>query len=110
MFEDEIDRPALDQLERRDLFANRLRGPAQQGQGGARIGYRDQGSLNFRGLGKQFQHGRGDHAKGTLGPDEKLFQIIARIVLAQAAQAVPDSPVGQHYFQAQHQITRIAIA
>ena len=36
--------------------------------------------------------------------DEKLLEVVARVVLAQCAQAVPDLPVGEHHLQAEHRV------
>ena len=38
---------------------------------------------------KELQHGGGDDAERALGADEQLLQVVAGVVLAQAAQAVP---------------------
>ena len=40
--------------------------------------------------GKQLQHRGGDDAERAFGADEELLQVVAGVVLAQAAQAVPD--------------------
>jgi hypothetical protein len=39
-----------------------------------------------------------------------VLEVVAGVVLAQAAQAVPDAAVGQHHFQAQRQLAGIAVA
>ena len=59
--------------------------------------------------GKEPERGRGDDAQGALGTDEQLLQVVARVVLAQAAQAVPDAAVGQHHLQAERQLARVAV-
>ena len=59
---------------------------------------------------KQFQHGGGNDAERAFRADEQLFQVVAGVVLAQGAQAVPDAPVRQHHFQPEHQIAHRAIA
>ncbi len=42
--------------------------------------------------------------------DEELLQVVAGVVLAQAAQPVPDAAVGEHHFEPEHEVARIAIA
>ena len=42
--------------------------------------------------------------------DKQLLQVVAGVVLAQRAQAVPDRAVWQHHFEAEHEIARIAVA
>ncbi len=46
----------------------------------------------------------------ALGADEQVFQVVAGVVLAQAAQAVPQAAVGQYDLQAEAEFARIAIA
>lgn len=38
----------------------------------------------------------------TLGPDEELLQVQARVVLAECAQHVQHAPVREHNLQPQH--------
>src|SRR6202011_5219976 len=55
--------------------------------------------------------GRGSNdPERALAADEELLQIVAGIVLAQAAQPVPDPPVREHDLEAQSQLARIAVA
>jgi hypothetical protein len=63
-----------------------------------------------RGSGKELQHGRGDDAQRSLGADEQVLQVVAGVVLAQAAQAIPDLAARQHHFEAQRQFARVAVA
>ncbi|GBE43463.1 hypothetical protein BMS3Bbin10_01540 [bacterium BMS3Bbin10] len=63
----------------------------------------------FRGLWKQLQHRTGNDAERALGPDKQVFQVITRIVLAERAQPVPDTPVGQYHLKSQNHVPRIAI-
>ena len=42
--------------------------------------------------------------------DEELLQVVAGIVLAQAAQPVPHRAVRQHHFEPERQIARVAVA
>ncbi len=46
--------------------------------------------------GVQPQAGRGDDAQRAFGPDQKMAQVIACIVLAQPGKAVEDGAVGQN--------------
>ena len=61
-------------------------------------------------LRKQLQHRRGDDAERAFGADEELLQIVAGVVLAQAAHQVEHAAVGQHDFEPQHQLARHAVA
>ncbi|MNQ11836.1 hypothetical protein D3C85_247300 [compost metagenome] len=58
----------------------------------------------------QFHDRARDDAEGTLGADVQVAQIVARIVLAQAAQAAPDLALRRDHFQAQAQLARISVA
>ena len=59
---------------------------------------------------KQLQHSRGDDAERSFGADEELLERVARIVLAQRAQAVEDASIRQHHFQPEHQIPHRSVA
>ena len=59
---------------------------------------------------KELEHGGRHQPQRTLGADEQMLEVVASIVLAQAAQAVPDAAVGQHNLQTEHQIAHIAVA
>ncbi|MCY1544818.1 hypothetical protein D9M68_807240 [compost metagenome] len=39
-----------------------------------------------------------------------MLEVVAGVVLAQGGQAVPDRAVGQHHFQAQDVVARVAVA
>ncbi len=58
---------------------------------------------------EQPQHGRGDDAERSLRTDEELLQVVAGIVLHEAAQAVPDLAGRQHHLQPEHQAPRVAV-
>ena len=75
----------------------------------------DPGEPEKRGLdlarfGEELQGGGGDDPERAFAADKELLQIVAGVVLAQAAQPVPDPPVRQHDFQAQGQLARISVA
>ena len=59
---------------------------------------------------EELQHRGGDDAERAFGADEELLQVVAGVVLAQAAQAVPDAAVGKHDLDAQRQLARVAEA
>ena len=48
---------------------------------------------------EELQHGGRDDAERSFGADEQVLEVVAGVVLAQAAQSVPDATVGQHDFQ-----------
>ena len=56
-------------------------------------------------------HGRrGDDAQRAFAANEQVAQVVAGVVLAQAAQAVPDLALRRHHLQTQAQFARIAVA
>ena len=63
-----------------------------------------------RGSGKSFEHRRGHDAQRALRADEELLEVVAGVVLAQAAQAAVDAAVREHRFDAQRQLARVAVA
>src|SRR5262245_1426274 len=56
------------------------------------------------------QHRRGDDAERALGAEEYLLQVVAGVVLAQAAQAVPYAAIGKHHLETEHLLARVAVA
>jgi len=58
----------------------------------------------------QLEHRAGDHAERAFRTDEQLLQVVAGIVLAQPAQAAKHAAVGEHDFQPEREVARIAIA
>ncbi|KAG0920098.1 hypothetical protein G6F32_015770 [Rhizopus arrhizus] len=63
-----------------------------------------------RGQRVQLQHGGSDDAHRAFGADEQVFKVETGVVLAQRRQAIPDGAVGQHHFQAQDVVARVAVA
>ena len=63
-----------------------------------------------RGRANSRRDGGGDDPEAALRPQEGLLQVVAGIVLAQRAQAVPDPAVAQHHLEAEHQLARHAVA
>ena len=59
---------------------------------------------------KGLEAGGRDDAKCSLRADVEIAQVVAGVVLAQAAQAVPHLARRQHDLEAQAQLTRVAIA
>ena len=84
--------------------------PPEQGDGGGDVGDGHQRRRPRPRRREQLQHRRGDDAERALGADEQLLEVVAGVVLAQAAQAVPDAPVGQHDLEAEHELARVAEA
>ena len=58
---------------------------------------------------KELDHRGGNDAERAFGADEQLFEVVTGIVLAQAAQAVPDFARGQHDLQTERQFTSVAV-
>jgi hypothetical protein len=67
------------------------------------------GSRHCPWQGEKLEYGSGNDAKSPLGADEQVLQVVASVVLAQAAQAIPDLAAGQHDLQTEGQFTRVAI-
>ncbi len=58
---------------------------------------------------EELQNGAGYDAERSLGTDEKIAQIVARIVLLEASEPVPDLPGRKHDLQPQAKLAHIAI-
>src|SRR5580765_2672546 len=98
------------QLEPREPLTSLLEGPAEQVQGPLRILERDHRRGAGLGHREKLQDRRGDHPQRPFRSNEELLEIVAGIVLAQSAQAVPDLPRGQDNLKAQQELARVAIA
>ena len=61
-------------------------------------------------LGRELNHRRRDHRERAFRSDQQVFEIIAGIVFAQLAEAVPDFAIGEHRFEAERQIAHHAVA
>ena len=110
MLGDKLHGGGRDQLEGRDLVAEFVLGECQKPQGGGRIGDGEQrrhGMLRPR---QQPQDRRRDDAERALAADEELLPVVARIVLAQPAQAIDDGAVGQHHLEPEHEAAGHAVA
>ena len=59
---------------------------------------------------KQLQHRRGNDAERAFAAEEQLLQVVAGVVLAQALEAVPHAAVGEHDFESEYQVARVAVA
>src|SRR5216684_4320057 len=87
MLEHEREAKIGEQLEAREPLATSLQGSLEQCQGFFRTFQCDHGRGARLRQRKEFQNRRCDHAERSFRTDEKLLQIIAGVVLAQAAQA-----------------------
>ncbi len=74
------------------------------------LGEPEKRGLDFARFRKELQGRGGDDPERAFAANKKLLQIVAGIVLAQAAQPVPDPPVREHDLEAQGQLARIAVA
>ena len=61
-------------------------------------------------LRKQAQGRRGDDAERPFRADEKILEVIAAIVFAQAFQPVPDAAIGEHDLEPEGEIARAAVS
>jgi hypothetical protein len=110
VLEHQFQRRPPDDLESRDIVARDIAQASEQGDGGGRIGHRHPGRGARARARKQLQRRRRDQTQAAFGADEKLLEVVACVVLAQAAQSVPDASVGQHHFQAQAEFAGVAVA
>ena len=49
-------------------------------------------------------------AQRSFGADEKLLEVVPGVVLAQAAQPIPDATIGEYDLDAEHELARVAEA
>ena len=103
-------RLGADRLEAGEAVGQRAPHPAQQRDGlPRRIDRRERRDLH-RGHREQLQGRGGDQPQRALGADEQLLQVVAGVVLAQAAQRGQDAAVGQHHLEPEHQVAHVAEA
>ena len=106
----EVEADAGHHLERRQGVAAGGAGAGEQLQNVVRRRRAGEGGFPDPRPREKFKHGGRDDAQGALGADEQVLQVIARVVLAQGPEAVPNAPVGQHHFEPQHQVAGVAVA
>src|SRR6266853_5343764 len=110
MLEHEREAKIGEQLEAREALAASLQGSLEQCQSLLRTFQRHHGRGTRLRQRKEFQNRRCDYTERSLGTDEKLLQVITRVVLAQAAQTIPYLSRGQHDLEPEHELTGIAVA
>src|SRR5258706_13302153 len=106
MLEHEREAKIGEQLEARDPLTTGRQGPLEQCQGLFWTFQRHHGRRMRLRQRKEFQNRGCDYAERSFRTDEKLLQVIARVVLAQAAQAIPYLSRGQHDLEPQHELAR----
>ena len=106
----ELDGATLNQLAGAQRVAGCVIDLPKERYGRFDVRHGDQCRLAAARFGEELQDRRRDNPQGSFGSQKQLLQIVAGVVLPQAAQAVPDPPVGQDNFQAKHQIPRVAVA
>ena len=79
---------------------------AERGLGG---GEAHEGHRARQGARVELQHRRRDESQGALGAEEEVLEVVARIVLAQALEPVPDPAVGQHHLEPEDEVAGIAV-
>ncbi len=109
MAQRDLEADALDQLEGDQLRPARLASREQRERLFGR-GHGAQRRLAHRERGVEAQARRGDQAERALGADEQVAQRVAAVVLADAAQVVEHTAVGQHDLEAEHELARVAVA
>src|SRR5712671_7345261 len=110
MGESQIEGCARDQLERRQLVGGGGAGAPEEAHHVLDPAEPEESGFDFARFGKELNRRGSDDAEGALAADEELLQIVAGIVLAQAAKAVPNPSVGQHHLEAQCQLAGFAVA
>ena len=110
MFKHKIQRWSANNFESVDPLAAAFTQQAKQFYGCAWIAHGDPGCGTRAGQREKFYHGGGYQAQRAFGADEEMLEIVAGIVLAQAAQTVPDAAVGQDNLQAKSQLAHVAVA
>ena len=110
VFEHEVERRPADDFEGRHVVAGRVAQAAEQAHCGGRIGHGGPGGGTDVRAREQLQRRRRDEAQAAFGADEEMLEVVAGIVLAQGAQAVPDATVGEDHFEAEGEFAGIAVA
>ena len=105
----ELDALPGHELEAGDAAAGALGGEVKKLERGLRRRHADEGGLDRARARQQPQHRRRDDAERAFGADEQVFQIVAGIVLLQLVEIVEHAAVGQHHFEAEHELARDAI-
>ena len=105
----EFERAAADQFETGRSPAGRLLREREEIERRGERGKPDESGFDRLRRGKQFQHGRGDHAERAFGADEQVLEVVSGIVLLQLVEAVPDPAVGERHFEAEHEVARDAV-
>ena len=105
-----LEHAARDEFERREPVAHQRAQGGQQLDGFLRIFDGDPRGGTCGRFGKELEHGGGDDSQCPLGAHEEVLEVVAGVVLPQRLEPVPDAPVGQHDFQAEHEVARIAVA
>ena len=80
-----------------------LNGGLQRWHGGER------GELRHR-QGIEFHRGRSDDTQGAFRANHQVAQVVAGVVFAQARQTIPDFTLRGDHFQAETQLTGVAVA
>ncbi len=88
MGESQIEGSARDQLERRQLVGGGGVGAPEEAHYILDTGEAEKRCFDLARFGKELHRRGSDDAEGSLAADEELLQIVAGIVLAQAAQPV----------------------
>ena len=102
--EGELDTLAGHQLEGLQAGVGGPPGPGQKVEGIVRAVQADHGHRPAGGPREELDAGGGDDAQGALGTGQEPLEVVAGIVLAQAAEATPDLAVGEHGLQAQDKV------
>jgi hypothetical protein len=106
----ERDAIARYKLEAGQPVTDRLAHRAEQGDRCRYVAEGDPRGRRRARAGEELEDRRGDDAQRAFAAQENLLQVVSGIVLAQPAQAVPYFAVGEHDFEAEHELTSIAVA
>ena len=99
LLDDEIHRGAVQKLDGRQRLTQVAACGGVCGEHRIEGGEAKEGQVHGGGQGGQREGATGDHAQGSLGANEELAQVVARVVLAQRRKVVEHRAVGQHRLQ-----------
>ncbi len=102
----EIDGEAADQFETRGRAIAALLDEVEEIDCGLRRWHADERRLDGLRRRKQLEHRRRDDAERAFGADEQVAQVVAGVVLLELVEGPQHASVGQHHFEAEHEIAR----
>ncbi len=109
MLQHQLEREAIGKLEGREVIAELAAHVRLDPDRGCHVGHRKPGGHHRARPRKELADSRGDDAERAFGADEPLLEVVARVVLAQAAQSLQHPAIRQHHLEAEHEIAHGAV-